>query len=129
MTTEEAIEIREHLIEQLNINGFGDVVTEVNTRLREDYDEKEFERNPRYLLDFYLRESVDILENLSNSTSYSKIISRINEVITGEAKVEKISVELMNQGELAYSDLTDLPNYENIIEEFKSIINEISNEN
>ncbi len=128
MTPEQATDIREHLINQLNANGFSDIVTEVNTRLEENYEEKEFERSPRYLLTFFLSESIDVLDGLSNK-NYNKLLTRFNEFNKGDYRVESISVELLNQGESVYFDLKELPDYKNIIDTFQNILNQITNEN
>ncbi len=128
MTQEHAIEIREHLVNQLNANGFSDIVTEVNTRLEENYEESEFQRNPRYLLTFFLSESIEVLEGLSNK-NYEKLLGRFNEFTTGDNKVQSISVELLNQGDPVYFNLKDLPDYNDITETFQNILNEIRNEN
>ncbi|NOT52546.1 MAG: hypothetical protein HOP10_14850 [Chitinophagaceae bacterium] len=53
MTSTQAIDLREHLTKQLNENSFSDIVTEVNIRLEENYDESEFEKNPTGLLIFF----------------------------------------------------------------------------
>jgi hypothetical protein len=128
MTQGQAIEIREHLVNQLNANGFSDIVTEVNTRLEENYEESEFQRNPHNLLTFFLSESIEVLEGLSNK-NYEKLLERFNEFTTGDNKVQSISVELLNQGEHVYFNLKDLPNYNDITETFQNILNEIGNEN
>jgi hypothetical protein len=128
MTQEQATEIREYLIDQLNVNGFGNVVAEVFTRLGEDYEEKEFEATPHFLLSFFLAESIDILENLSN-TNFDDLLNKLNKFSSGDNKVESISVELLNQGEPVYYDLVDLPDYKGIIKTFQNILSEIRNEN
>ena len=128
MTPEQATDIREYLIKQLNSNGFSDVVSEVNTRLEENYEEKEFERSPRYLLIFFLRESIDVLDSFSNK-NYNELINRFNEFTTGTNRIEKISVELLNQGQATSFDLRDLPNYQAITTTFEAILNEIRGEN
>ena len=128
MTPDQAKDIREHLIKQLNSNGFGDIGTEVNTRLEENYEEEQFERNPRYLLDFFLTESIDVLESFSNK-NYRRLINRFNEFNSGDNRIEKISVELLNQGESVFFDLQELPNYKTITTTFQEILNEIRREN
>lgn len=128
MTPEQATEIREYLINQLNANGFSHIVTEVNTRLEENYEEKEFKKNPRYLLTFFLSESIDVLESLSNK-NFDRLLNKFNEFNKGDDRVESISVELLNQGEPVYFDLKDLPDYKDITETFHDILNEIINEN
>ncbi|MDW8852857.1 hypothetical protein SD960_22350 [Flavobacterium sp. MMLR14_040] len=61
MTPKQATEIREHLINELNVNGFNQIVTEINTRLEENYDEKDFEKNPNYLCFFSLQKVLRFL--------------------------------------------------------------------
>ncbi|OIN58291.1 hypothetical protein [Arsenicibacter rosenii] len=128
ITPEQANEIRNFLIKELNNNGFGDIVTEVNTRLEEEYEEENFERQPRYLLDFYLTQSIEVLENLSNK-NFQELINRLNEFTKGEKKIETINVELLNSGEQVYYDLSELPNYDKIISTFREILQEIREEN
>lgn len=128
ITPEQANDIRDFLIKELNNNGFGDIVTEVNTRLEEEYEEEKFERQPRYLLDFYLNQSIEVLENLSNK-NFQGLINRLNEFTKGEKKIETINVELLNSGEQVYYDLSELPNYDKIISTFQEILQEIRKEN
>lgn len=128
ITPEQANDIRNFLIKELNNNGFGDIVTEVNTRLEEEYEEEKFERQPRYLLDFYLTQSIEVLENLSNK-NFKGLINRFNEFTKGEKKIEAINVELLDSGEQVYYDLSELPNYDKIISTFREILQEIRKEN
>jgi len=128
MTSDQANEIREFLISQLNENEYNDIVAEVNTRLEEDYGERAFERNPISVLTFFLVESIEVLENLSNR-NFGSLISRFNQIISGENKIGRISVELLNQGKSVYFDLKDLPDYKNIIIDFRDILNQIRSDN
>lgn len=128
VTEQQATEIRQHLIDELNKNGFGEVVSQVNTRLEEEYDDENFERNSRYLLGFFLTESIEVLENLSND-NYPELINRFNEYTKAEQRIETITVELLNEGEQAFYDLKNLPSYNKIISSFREILNEIRNEN
>lgn len=128
ITPEQSNDIRDFLIKELNKNGFGDIVTEVNTRLEEEYDEEKFEMQPRYLLDFYLSQSIEVLENLSNK-NFQGLINRLNAFTKGEKKIETINVELLNSGKRIYYDLSKLPNYDKIISIFREILQEIRKEN
>ena len=128
MTQEQATELREFLVRELNTNGYSDIVLEVTTRLEESYDEEHFERNPFYLLRFFLSESIQVLDSLSNN-NFDRLITRFNKVINGNVRIEGISVELLNQGEQVYYDLRALPTYGEISATFQEILNEISNYN
>lgn len=128
MTPKQATEIREHLINELNVNGFNQIVTEINTRLEENYDEKDFEKTPNYLLFFFLTESIEILDSLSNK-NFNEILETFNKYNRGENSLESIAVELLNQGESIKFDLKDLPDYSQITETFRNILDEIRNEN
>ena len=128
ITQEQASEIRQHLIYELNTNGFGDIVTEINSRFQEEYQEEKFERNSRYFLDFFLTQSIEVLENLSNK-NYPELINRLNKFTNGEKRIGTINVELLNDGEQVFYDLEKLPSYDKIISSFQEILNEIRKEN
>lgn len=124
MTQEQAIEIREHLVSELNKYGFSDVVTEVHTRLEEDYEEGDFKKEPHSLLVFFLKESIEVLENLSNK-NFPELIKRLNRLIEGDMKIETVKVELLDNSKKDFYDLKDLPNYDKITTAFREILNEI----
>ena len=63
-------------------------------------------------------------DGLSNK-NYRGLINRFNEFNTDDNRIEKISVELLNQGESVSFDLGKLPNYEAITITFQEILNEI----
>jgi hypothetical protein len=128
VTPQQAKEIREFLTIELNNNGFGDIVTEVSTRLEEEYEDDNIEMTPRYLLDFFLKESIEVLENLSNS-NFEEIINRLNQFVQSENSINTINVELLNAGEQDYYDLRELPNYNEIILTFREILQEVRKEN
>lgn len=127
MDRNQAKEILDHLILELNSNGFGIVVTEVNTRLEEDL---EFEKwNPNYLslLRYFLKESIEIFENLSNN-DFPGLINRLNKYLDGGHQIQTVSVEMIT-GEDEFYDLKNLPDYENIINALKEIQVDIQKEN
>lgn len=128
ITPQEATDLREFLIIELNRNGFSHIVTEVSTRLEEDFEEESFERSPRYLLDFFLTQSIESLENLSNS-NYHGIISRFNEFTQSDERIQSINVELLNDSKPTYFDLKELPTYSEIISIFTQVLQEIRKEN
>ena len=93
MTIEQAIEIREHLITELNANGFGQVVTEINIKMEENHEE--FERKPHGLLLYFFQESITVLENLSNR-DYEQLLEKFNRYTEGENRIDSIVVELID---------------------------------
>jgi hypothetical protein len=128
-TPQQAEEIRLHLIKELESTGYGDIVREVTTKIEENFEEENFQRNSQYILDFFLSQTIEVFESLSNS-KYELLLARLNRYIVVEnSKIEGITVELLNQGEKTYFDLSELPNYSNIIFELKDILNEIRLEN
>lgn len=128
ITSEQAIDIRNFLVKELNKNGFGDIVTEINTRLEEEYEDEKFERNSKYLLVFFLQESIEILENLSNN-DFQGLVNRINRFTEAEQRIDTINIELLNAGTQEFYDLRELPNYNPIISTFRDVLQEIQKEN
>ena len=128
MTSEQAIEIREFLIAELNINGFSNMVTTVNTSLKEIYEEEDFERSQKSFTIFFLREIIEIFKSLSNK-NYENIIQRFNQVLGEGLKVNSIFVELLGSREDEPYDLKDLPDYSDVISTFEGILQEIRNDN
>ena len=124
---EQAIDLRAFLINELHSNGFGEVVTQVYERLEEDYEHKEFEGNANYFLNFFLKESIEILENLSNQ-NYQKLLDRINNYNEGQIQVEHIKVELLSLENESYFDLKDLPDYSKIVLTFRKVLAKINEE-
>lgn len=128
MTPLEATEIREHLIAELAQFGFGDIVDEVQTRLREDYEGNEISRSEYELLSYFLSETIDILKNRSNGR-YSELLADLNAFASDSIFVEKVEVEYLDEtNKPATFNLKELPSYETIITELQSISEELTNE-
>lgn len=122
ITDEQAIEIKEYLTSELSKNGFGDVVSEVNLRLEEDYRNKDFFMSSQQLVLFFLNESIDILESLSNR-NYETLIDRLNNFLS-EGEVKNIEVESLDEGGESFN-LKGLPDYNEITTTFKEILVEL----
>ncbi len=129
MNSDQAIDIREFLIQELIKNGFSDIVNEVTDRiLEEENEEKYFFQNPKEYLRYFINETIDIFNNLSNK-DHQKLIDSINEYITSEdTKIENISVELINQKNNEFINLKELPDYKEIESEFEYIKQELFSE-
>lgn len=128
ISLKQATDLREFLTQELNKSGFSLIVTEISARLEEEYEEDKFERNPRYLLNFFLKESIEVLENLSNR-NFTELIKRFYQIIISEKEIQIINVELLNEGDQTFFDLSKLPDYQKIISTFKEILNEVRKEN
>jgi hypothetical protein len=132
MTSEEAKELREHLIDELDANGLGFVVQEVITRTEEDYSEEDygeviFDRNSRSLLIYFIKECISVLDGLSNK-DFPGLLNKLNENNEGN-KIESIVVELLSDEPTTYYNLSQLPNYNEIIIELNEVLIEIQSEN
>ncbi|WP_250255133.1 hypothetical protein [Chryseobacterium sp. Marseille-Q3244] len=132
ITNSQATELREHLIREMQDNGFSNIVNEVNSRLKEDYTQ-DSQNGSQFLLTFYLEESIDILENLSNK-DYPGLIKRFNNflVTNNDLKADQLQsivVQLLSDGKEQEYDLANLPNYENVISILKKALEEIRSEN
>lgn len=127
MTFQQANEIRLHLIQRLNINGFSEVTQQIDIALREELEQNErLVFNPKRLLNFYIDKLLEILESISND-NFEIIINKLNKAVESEPPIEDIQIQLVeNQG--VYS-LKNLPSYRPIIEEFKEIQNIILEDN
>ncbi|PWK72895.1 hypothetical protein LX99_04225 [Mucilaginibacter oryzae] len=124
MTPEQATEIYEHLIEEMEKNGFGDITRQVFTRQQERYespDGRQERFSPRRILFDYMDDSINILEQMSGH-HYQKVLSRLNENLV-EGYISEIEVELNDE---SIYPLQELPSYVELINELKSIRSELS---
>jgi len=126
MTNEQAGAILTELIEELEANGFGEVVRQVRIRLEEAFgdDGDILEISNRQQLKFYLSESIQILDSMSVS-HLSEIIGLLNEFTQTEQPINEIRVALINE---QYYNLSELPDYTAIITVLRNIQSELSNE-
>jgi hypothetical protein len=128
MTNEEAIEIRDHLISELRQKGFTDVIDEIQTRLLEDNEGREFSRSQNELLSYFLSECIDLLRNRSND-NYQQLLKSLNQYNSGDIAIETIEVEYQDElNKSATFNLKDLPSYDLIITGLQEILEEVRNE-
>ncbi|HAV55737.1 MAG TPA: hypothetical protein DCX41_12510 [Aequorivita sp.] len=127
MTEEQSRELLNHLVSELNTNGFSFVVEEILLRLEEDFEQKEVDRGSRQVLMFYLNEAIEIIKNHSNN-NYDNLIGNLNEYLTQENKVKMISVELYEKDSTQVYNLADLPDYSELVDNLNNVRNEIFNE-
>ena len=128
MTNEQSQEILNHLISELNRNGFSFVVEEVNARLEEDFESKKFNTNLNRTLIYFINQSIEIFENNSN-TGIDKVIDKLNKYISSDEKIKEISVQLIENDNFSTISLKELPNYSELINSMIEIRNEIIKEN
>lgn len=132
ITLQEAAELRDHLITELERTGYGGIVTQVISRLEEDPERDAIEQgNPVYFLNYFLSQAIDVFETISND-NYERLLNRFNEYLHTENNgIEAVEVELVggNRNEPSFYDLKQLPSYKEIIEVLKSIQREINSDN
>lgn len=128
MTNEQSQEILNHLINELNSNGFSFVVEEVNSRLEEDFESEKFNTNLNRTLIYFINQSIEIFENNSN-TGIDKIIDKLNRYSSNDKQIKEISVQLIENDDFSTINLKELPNYSELIKAMIEIRNEIIKEN
>ncbi|MEI6682375.1 MAG: hypothetical protein WCO44_07095 [Bacteroidota bacterium] len=126
ITEEQALELINHLFSEFNSNGFNEILNQVIGRFEEDYEQPLI--SPIEYLHFFLSQSIDVLECLSNN-NFPHLITKYKEVITGNNLVESISVEMLNQGQIEYYNLKSLPDYISLVNSLKEIHKELLREN
>lgn len=119
MNREQAEEIRQHFIRELDTNGFSFVVDQVNVSAIDLFEE--YKGNPKRFLLFYLEESIAVLESISNK-NFQRTLSRINDNLDGTSTVDSINVEQID-GE--HFDLSQLPDYTSLVTSIQEIITQI----
>lgn len=132
ITPDEAIDIRDHLIAELERTGYGDIVREVIIRLEENPEREAFEQShPGYFLTYFLAQVIDVFETISND-HYENLLNKLSEYVSTEnGHITEIQVELIVQdhNQPEFFNLRDLPSYNGIIEMLKEIQQEINSEN
>ncbi|QQT62633.1 hypothetical protein I6I97_02095 [Sphingobacterium multivorum] len=122
MANNDAIkELLDHLKNELEKNGFGEVVRLVGIRMANDdqISALSLERDFYRILVFFLNQTIDILHVLS-SASVKQTIKTLNNSLE-DGRIKKIQVELLSGD---YLDLEDLPNYTALIADMESILEE-----
>lgn len=116
-------ELLDHLKDELEKNGYGEVVKIVGIRLsnHEGLASFQFEENSYQVLKFYLNQTIEILKSLS-SASVRQSINLLNSSLV-EGRIDKIQVELFGGGNI---DLEKLPNYASLINEMQEILHQLN---
>lgn len=116
-------ELLDHLKDELEKNGYGEVVKIVGIRLsnHEELASFQFEENSYQVLKFYLTQTIEILKSLS-SASVRQSINLLNSSLV-EGRIDKIQVELFGGGNI---DLEELPNYTSLINEMQEILHQLN---
>jgi hypothetical protein len=131
MTDGQAIEIQQHLIQELNSTGFGDLVQDTLLYLQDQLPENETVRPRNFLLQF-LEEMIYSIQQISND-NYGGLLERLNAHLTNENKpvIQSLSVERVGtQGETF--DLRALPSYARLtanLRRIRSFLAESNNNN
>ena len=119
MTDEQAVDIQNHLIQELNRYGFGDLVEDSLLYLEEQLPENERVSPSDFLL-LFLQEMIESIEHISNE-NYQSLLARFNQSLSSDgAQIETLSVELTGtQG--GALDLRYLPSYAPLINELRRV--------
>lgn len=123
-TREQAAELNQFIISQLEQNGFGEIADEVLLSLSQNQNYRELAQSPENVLNVFLEQTISSLRTRSND-KYARLLARFNELVDGENPVTGIEVELVEQGKDNY-DLADLPSYMamiGVLEEVQEQIN------
>jgi len=126
VNTAQALEIQRHLLTSLQQNGFGRIVEDVITQVIEFEGQLDFDQNPTGTLIDFLDLVMQVISNYSNS-DYKEILGKLNESISDENKVRSIVVRT-GDGDNDVVDLSELPNYTEVIQEFRNVRNIIVSE-
>jgi hypothetical protein len=119
MTNQQAADIQDHLIKELNRYGFGDLIQDSLLFLEEKLPENERVTPSDFLLQF-LQEIIESIENISNE-NYQGLLARFNRLLSPNSmRVQTLSVELTGTEGEAF-DLSNLPSYAPLIEELRNI--------
>lgn len=129
ISPEEVISLRKFFIEELQENGYNDIVQQVNTRLLRDKNQQELTNQPYNLLMYYIDEACNILKSVSN-VNYRGLLDNLNASISGEEQaVTSLSVQGIGPDNEAYYDLSAAPNYTKLITLIREIQSDIQNQN
>lgn len=129
LTREQAIELNNFIFNELERNGFDNVVRDVRTRILEDIEVIDGgEQDPIYLNGLIFRFLIELLQTISN-TNFSELIAQFNEVLSPDGnQLEAILFESAVAGQ-PFIDLRNLPDYAPIINEFEELYRLIRSEN
>lgn len=129
ITTEQANTLLEFYIEQLQEKGFEDVVDQVNELFLRDEELQQLSNQPYRLLMFYISQTGRILQSMSNS-NYQGILRKLNSSLTTEGEgITSLVIQGVGPERAEPFDLSDSPNYGNLIGLLEGIQAEIQREN
>jgi ABC-type transporter Mla subunit MlaD len=123
MTNTQAIELLKHLTDELEINGFGEVRRQANSRVEERFDLTD-NLTPQIRLRELLDNVIQILGSVS-SGSVPEIISTLNASLDSVNKIDNISIQLITDESY---NLSNLPDYTNLIQSLNQVLQEIKDE-
>lgn len=121
MTEEQAAEILQTLLSEMESNGYGEILRQARARLQEEFSGDN--RNVSYTrqIRFYVIVIIDILESRSSS-NLPAIVNNINDHLeTGRLDGIEVIIDVENR-----YDLAQLPDYQELISGLREIYNEIS---
>lgn len=120
ISSEEAIEIYQHLLRVMNRTGYAEFARETLIMTQRDPDIGAYRAT--ISLEFLLRflENLNIVLNRNSNDRYDEIIRGINEHIEGQ-KIESLTVSSFEATDEDDFDLRELPSYHILIQELETI--------
>lgn len=123
-------EIVQELISTLNEYKLGDIVAEIEERIRSGFKEKEqLAMSASNRLSYYLRYSIEILENESGHLPNEVIIPTLNKFLNPDKKIESIILDLSPEETLLYDrdsfDLSNLPDYRELVAQLNKLYTDL----
>lgn len=121
MSPAQANEVMEFLKIELIDNGFGDILTAVNTRLEigsplpeEIYVELANSAEPEVRLQLFIGHCVEVFKDLSN-TNYAELVDELKALLPKGQPFNGFEFEVSEEEDEVY-DLSKLPDYTEVIE-------------
>ena len=118
------------LIDVLNEYKLGNIVSEIEERIRSGFKENEqMAMLSSTRLSYYLRYTIDILENESGHLPKEVIIPTLNKFLNSDIKIESLIVDLSPEEKLLYNrdnfDLSNLHDYRELIAELNKLYKDL----
>jgi len=127
ITAQQADNLRSFFTNELQINGYADVIRQVNVRLARNPLVDNLAFQSYTLLMFYIDETLDILRSMSIQY-YGNLFEQLNSVIEGQP-ITSLIVRGIDPETIPDRDLSSAPDYSQLITQIEQIRAEIQTQN